>query len=341
MHRSICNWTETDYINRADWIIPITVDILLIIAVIWIIFSLVHYGIKNNKWHSVKRNNFEKLSSGWIYSSVLLCAGLCLARFVIGLIGLVDVKGYNENIGLCKTISYLRSCLYTFIHPSVWFFLWLRQYTLYTNRMLTLTYSKPLRYLSFIIIVLIVISGFGLTTFTVFIYDFEISEDGCTSIIHTQLSMSFWIFVVTTIILVHGILFALFSHALLKSRNIDKKNNSKNLNPDFKADTPSKSNRDASKNKRVQTNSPKTHKRESKRVQSRKSVKLILKKTFLLVLASIVVEITLPLLWNFVKMNRRIVIASYNVAAFLNLLLIIFSFANSRKMLFSFFFRMK
>ena len=352
------NWTKQNYINRADWIVPLTVNILLTIAVIWIILSLVDYGIKNKKWRRVERNNYEKLSSGWIYSTVLLCAAFCLVRYVISLISLVDVKAYNERMGPCKTNFYLRACLYTFIHLSVWLFLWLRQYTFYANRMLALNYSKPVRYLSFITILLIVISAICFSIFPVLTYDLKISAKGCTSAPRLELAVGYWAFVGITVILVHGILFGLFAYALMKSRSNDKTkelsinnriNDTKNKNSvslkkfTRKSETTTSTiNTPNGSVKKPQTQFTVTEqftnarRQSSKKTKSKKKVKLILKKSFFLVLISVALEIFLPLFWNYIKVNERIVMTSYSVTALFNLLMTIFSFVYYKNMLFSF-----
>ena len=223
MNHTTNSSSDLNYINKTNWIIPIFVNILLIFSIIWIILSLIHNGIKNNKWQPPQRNNYEKLSSGWIYTSVLLCAVFCFLRYALSLISMMDLKLYDEKERICRTLSDLRSCLYTIIHLFVWLFLWLRQYTIYSNRMLALSYSKPVRYFSFAVIVIILISGIGFSIFSVFLSGFRVNLVGCIYLVREELKTIYWVFVGSVLILVHGTLFSLFAHALIKSSSVNKK----------------------------------------------------------------------------------------------------------------------
>ena len=356
MNNSITINVEQNYTKKANWIFSITVNIFLIIVMIWIVLSLVHNGIKNNKWKRAQRNNYEKLSSGWIYTSVLLCAVFCFLRYVFSLVSMIDLKLYDEKEGICRAISDLRSCLYTFIHLFVWLFLWLRQYTIYSNRMLALSYSKPVRYFSFAVIVIILISGIGFGIFSVFLSGSRENLVGCIYSSRDELNTSYWVFVGSILILVHGTLFGLFAHALIKSRSVNKQTkvttnkqknapkNRKHKNSQTEIITNLETKRAINRNK-IEGNTPeivaansfsKTRRQSSKQNKSKKKIKLILKKTFWFAVISVILEIFLSFFRCYMKVNERLIITSYNVIALLNLLLVIFSFFRYKKMLFSF-----
>ena len=359
MNHSTKGLTDINYTKKTNWIIPIFVNILLLISVIWIILSLIHNGIKNNKWKRAQRNNYEKLSSGWIYTSVLLCAVFCFLRYVFSLVSMIDLKLYDEKEGICRAISDLRSCLYTFIHLFVWLFLWLRQYTIYSNRMLALSYSKPVRYFSFAVIVIILISGIGFGIFSVFLSGSRENLVGCIYSSRDELNTIYWVFVGSILILVHGTLFGLFAYALIKSRSVNKQtkvttNKQKNAPKNRKhknskaviitdAETNSVINRTRNL---IEGNTPetvaansflKTRRQSSRQNKSKQKIKLILKKTFWFAVISVILEIVLPLFPSYMQINERLIIASYNIIALLNLLLVIFSFFRYKNMLFSFF----
>ena len=360
MNHSTKGLMDINYTKKTNWIIPIFVNILLIISVIWIILSLIHNGIKNNKWKRAQRNNYEKLSSGWIYTSVLLCAVFCFLRYVFSLVSMIDLKLYDEKERMCRALSHLKSFLYTFIHLFVWLFLWLRQYTIYSNRMLALSYSKLVRYFSFAVIVIILISGIAFSIFSVFLDGSRINLVGCIYLPRKDLNKIYWVFVGSVFILVHGILFGLFAHALIKSRSVNKQakvttNKQKNTPKNRKH----KTSKTEIKSTNTETNSvinrtrncikentpktvaansfSKTRGQSSKQNNSKKKIKLILKKTFWFAVISVILEIVLPLFIMFMQIHERLIVTSYNIMALLNLLLVIFSFFCYKNMLFSFF----
>lgn len=341
------SWEEREYWKRADWFVPITVNVLLTISMFWVMISLVHFGIKNRKWTRLPQNNYEKLSSGWIYSSVTLCSVLCIFRYLFSLVVMNDLGLNEKNSSLCKTLSILNSCSYSLIHFSTWLFLWLRQYTFYTNRMLMLKYSKSVRSFSFISILLIVMCGLGFTVFTAFIYGYRAKLVGCLHGVKADLVPGYWTFVGSSIILVHSVLFGLFVHALLKSRNIGKKEKSLTKQVSTVLSDEERSSSEVigssvcsnSSNAMTKTSNGKFSSRKSFKTKSdrtRKTVRMVLRKTFWFAFLSVLFENTLPIVWCLIKVNERIVITSYNISAFLNVLLIIFSFVYYKSMLLSF-----
>ena len=43
------NFTQMDYVHRADWIVPFVINILLLLLSAWVLISVVHYGTKTKK----------------------------------------------------------------------------------------------------------------------------------------------------------------------------------------------------------------------------------------------------------------------------------------------------
>ena len=360
------NWTKVDYTNRADWIVPIVVHVFLVFSMVWIILSLVHFGIKNKKWQgSMELNNFEKLSSGLIYSSVLLCATICLLRYIITLT-VLNVGYEKEDDYLCSILSDLQSCFYALVQMSVLFFLWLRQRAFYTNAMLAVSYTRTVRSFSLISIALILISAVGITVFSTLPDDRRSSPNGCVYESDGSSRVGYWVFLALVIIFVHGILFGLFYHAIRRSGNFNKRSgyslkqkspkpeeersseksqdtSSKELNQDLSINSPPKTvssvinssktnsspatNSSATKSKRRSSNKPR---------KSKHPIKKTLQKTFLFAIISVTADIFLSVVWLFIKVDGRILVTFYNVNALFSLLLVIFSFPPYKKMLFSF-----
>ena len=44
---------QVDCLQRADWIGPIAINIVLLVLSIWVLISVMHYGIKTKKWSQV------------------------------------------------------------------------------------------------------------------------------------------------------------------------------------------------------------------------------------------------------------------------------------------------
>ena len=62
---------------------------------IWIIISLIHFGIKTKKWRHLQRGNPDLLSSGWIYAylSIIFCSVLAFVyHLVIALYSIANIK---------------------------------------------------------------------------------------------------------------------------------------------------------------------------------------------------------------------------------------------------------
>ena len=129
----------------------IGVYVLLMTVDVWIIISLIHFGIKSKKWRYLQRGNPDLLSSGWIYLSVIFCSVLAFVyHLVIALyLNLEYQEGDDE---LCDSMSDAVISLFGFSALSVYLFLWLRQRVLYTTILATVHFTKALKVFSFMII---------------------------------------------------------------------------------------------------------------------------------------------------------------------------------------------
>lgn len=352
------NWTLVDYTKRPDWFVPLAFNVFLVFLMLWIIISLVHHGIRNKKWRrSIEQNNFQKLNSGWIYSSVLLCAVICLVRFTVT-ITIMNTGFQPEDDYLCTILSDLQSSMYVLVQMSVLFFLWLRQRAFYTNAMLAVSYTKPVLFFSMISIGLILIAAVGFNVFSSLPDDRRSSPDGCIYVADGSSKIGYWIFLALTIIFVHAILFGLLFYALRKSKNSDKKpkesgdvhaSNSNQGRPASKSQSTSSrdisleslntvvshTSRNVVTTSQTPTKSPVKTANSSKAKKSKHPIKKTLLKTFVFAIISVFADFFLSIIWLFITVNDRILVTFYNFNALLSLLLIIFSFSCYKKMLFS------
>ena len=134
---------------------------VLMIVDVWIIISLIHFGIKTKKWLHLQRGNPDLLSSGWIYLSVIFCSVLAFVyHLVIALYYNLEYQIGDDE--LCDSMSDAAISLFGFCAFSVYFFLWLRQRVLYTTVLPTIHFTKALKVFSFMIIFITLM--FGVTT---------------------------------------------------------------------------------------------------------------------------------------------------------------------------------
>ena len=127
------------------------VYVVLMTVDVWIIISLIHFGIKTKKWRYLQRGNPDLLSSGWIYLSIIFCSVLAFVYHLF----ITLYQNLEYQIGddkLCDSMSDAVKSWFFFCALSVCFFLWLRQRVLYTTVLPTIHFTKALRVFSFMII---------------------------------------------------------------------------------------------------------------------------------------------------------------------------------------------
>ena len=155
-NQTLQNWslTSANDISRPEWIIPMTVNIILFVVAFWMLISLVHYGIKTKKWNRQQSRKVDKLNAGLVYSSVVFCAVMCIVRMVLHILDL-NLMHYQHNLNQCEVVNDMRSSSYYLVIFSVYIFIWLRQRIFYSNCMLNKYYNRATNILSWAILVFI------------------------------------------------------------------------------------------------------------------------------------------------------------------------------------------
>ena len=212
--------TETTSFEQSNQIsfrfLALSVAVILMAVDLWLVVSLIHFGIKTRKWRQLKANDPDLLNSGRIYLSVVVCS---VIAFIFHLVDAVDasIVSYNDD-ELCNLISDLFRTLYGLCVLSVVFFLWFRQRALYTTFLPTVHFTKCLKVFSFIIIFIsfffVVIS---LTLWNI-PNDSVASPIGCVYKKDGNLQLPSLVIAFTTIIFSQVSLLAVFIHALLASQ---------------------------------------------------------------------------------------------------------------------------
>ena len=194
--------------------IALGVYVVLIIVDVWIIISLIHFGIKNKKWLHLQRGNPDLLNSGWIYLSVIFCS--VLAFFYLLVTAFYRNLEYQESDDeFCDSMSDASKSLFGFCALSVFLFLWLRQRVLYTTILPTAHFTKTLKLFSFMIIFIGFIFGVTGIILSSIPNDIVSSPIGCVYKKDGNLLELSSIFAGIALIFCQVSLLAVFIHAML------------------------------------------------------------------------------------------------------------------------------
>ena len=311
------NSSHFDRTQRLDWLIPMVIDMILTVVVFWILLSLVHYGIQTGKWRKMQRSDPEKLNAGIVYSSLIVNAVVCLIFIILNLFFLN--VGYAEGQDeLCDQMFDAAGFTYGFVLITAFVFLWMRQRIFYTNRMLNVNYTKLVKTLSFISIIIIAGIGIAVLTFNTLPDNNKSSVEGCHYMPDDQFTLAYALPGVLIIGFGHVTLLGLFIHALMHSSK------SQMFNLCF-CQSRSKSQRKDPVEVFI-----------GAQLQSGKLTKMILWKSLTFAVISFVLDGTFQVVIFIIQPHIRITNTLSMISAFLNLLFLVLSFVQYKQMLFSF-----
>ena len=366
MDVNVSKENRTDSFDRTqelDWIIPITINIILLLASAWVLISLIHFGLKTGKWRSTQISTVDMLNKGLVYTSVVACAALCFLRYVFTLVhmNIGFEKGQDD---LCDVLSDVTSSLYAFVLLAVAMFLWARQKTFYTSLLLKAYYAKPIRFFGRASIFFIVVFGIAVLVFSIFPNDHPSSPAGCTYHPDGSLRIAYWISIVFAIGFGQVSLLLLFAYAL---RTVCSSNNKlsvlrthrtsdtiKSSQLDIEVDPVERlrSSSTVTNVSRSSSNAKDLDRRPSpiglhlpspmlsppQPADSKELVKKVIRLTLIFAVTALLSDILIQVVSLFVVKSgehRRVTTTLLNINAFLNLMFVIFSFLKYKKMLFS------
>ena len=192
------------------------VYIVLMIVDLWIIISLIHFGIKTRKWRRLQSGNPDLLSSGKIYLSVVFCFVSALVYHIV--VAVYRYYGYQQGEDeLCDTMRDISAIMYTMCSFSVILFLWLRQRMLYTAFLQTVHLSKALKVFSFMIIFFTIFGSISGVVLLILPNDYVASPIGCIQSRNGSSRVLALVILVFTIVFSQVALLAVFIHGLLAS----------------------------------------------------------------------------------------------------------------------------
>ena len=325
-----------DHTARLDWIIPVAINLLLMLPTLWILFALIHYGVKTEKWRRKRASHLDMLSIGLVYTSVVVCAVMCMMLFTVNFIYLN--AGFSAAVVVsvaCDAIADTAVACYGVMLFAVALFLWSRQRVFYRNEMLSMDYNKCVKFLSFFSIILIFVGALSVLIVNIMPNSRRTSPNGCIFEIEDSRREVTPLSVIVLIVLGQLLLLGLFAYALIKTknslkpaptRNYDKTNGSFSCtrvsNVSYSTDYTPAISRAGTPEKTLQPNL------EQNNSQSR-GVRLILQKTLLFAVLSTISDIFIQILIHYLTSptgHRRYVATATNVNAFLNLVFLLLSF---------------
>ena len=337
---------EKDYFHEITYILAVSINATLIALSLWILFSLVHFGIKTGQWSGKQKRNADKLNAGWIYTSVVICAIMAVIRFITSQIAHNVGFGTNE-LSICEKINDALFVEYACVLFCNFVFLWLRQRTFYTNKMLNFGYNKILKFLSRSSIFILLGAGLGVTFVNTIPANYPSSPIGCRYDSASE-SLNAWLWALCAIIPVIGQVLMLVLLVYPLSKNIDglqqscfcfsrQTDNSPNHTSSPSLSSPSKSEAGSDLRNKQITVKPISSLQSTKR--SSDTVKKIMIRTVVFGFIAVFTDISLIVVLATSILNqenpklRRVSVTLYDMNVFLNLMLVIMSFVRWKKMM--------
>ena len=342
---------QGNYTKQWDWIIPMVLSIIFIVLALWILLSLVHYGIKTGKWNSHHQRSSEKLNIGEIYTSVVITAAICICFLCVNTV-YINVGFNAKEEELCNTFSDVTAVVYFLELFSVCMFLWLRQRVFYKNFMLNADYNKTIRFLSSSSIIFILLFGVAALVLNVLPNDMTWSQNGCLYNPSDEYKVWYWVTAVMAVGFGQCTLVSLFAYGLKKTsreRWISKQlccYGSEQKRPSV--DLPS-SQVDSSKSHSFSTSQSFGSKSESRKISTSSSthqienqsvvVQRILWKTLIFAVLTILSVFIFQVVSHYLvpsNSHRRLSAIVANLDATFNVLFVIFSFVKWKEILTTF-----
>ena len=301
-----------------------------------------HYGLTSGKWRGQSTSQVDKLNAGVVYTFLIVCAVMCIGRYISNQIYMNVGFDYNNDT-LCEAAGDAAFAFYVLVIASVFLFLWFRQKAFYTNNMLAFKTTKFTRALSYSSSFLITVSALPYVFYTTARNAFETGPTGCAHKIDSNLKEYFWIYAAFLIVLSQLLLLCLFIYPVLqigrdsKPSIIQKRSSSINSFATTPFDKKKNITSCSELSKNDSRSSASLHRVSSSVVRPPgDKIKLIIRKTLFFAVASTLLDVIVSIMSYFVfpnKSNRRYPNMLVDMAVFCNLLFLVLSFSTYKRML--------
>ncbi|XP_039254397.2 uncharacterized protein LOC120331393 [Styela clava] len=205
------------------------VNAVLLACTMYIIISLIIYGIKNHRWK--KSTGISNVNGGVIYTACIVAVILFLPRLVADAV-LINISLIPGGLQMCEVVFDITNGAYTLAAFAIYSFLWFRQLLIYaqpTVRQMTGKYANPLGWFA---MSLLIIMSLGLTVMFTLPTSFESLPYGCVINLRANLTDLEYFFkgsgpylMVGLQILAQLILLGLFIYPLALSNSAVHENN--------------------------------------------------------------------------------------------------------------------
>ena len=337
---------EKDYFHEVTYVFAVSINATLIALSLWILFSLVHFGVKTGQWSKRQKRNADKLNTGWIYTSVVVCALMAVIRFITSQVAHNVGFGEDKN-ERCEKIGDALYVEYACVLFCIFVFLWLRQRTFFTNKMLNFGYNKILKVLSGSSIFVLFGAGLAVVIISAIPIGYSSSPIGCRYD-SAPGSLNAWSWKLCAITLVTGQVLMLVLLVYPLSKNIDglqqscfcisrQTDNSPNHTSSPSLSSLSKSEAGSDLRNKQIILKPISGLQFTKR--SSDTVKKIMIRTVVFGFIAVLTDISLIVVLATSILNpknprlRRVMVTLYDMNVFLNLMLVVMSFVTWKKMI--------
>jgi len=344
-----------DHMQQLGWILPVIFMLVFISIKTWFLVSLIHYGVTTKKWKKQNYGNPEILSSGFLFFSVIVCNALCIVYSVLWLIFIIVGFKVGEEDEFCNSLSHAIIIIWVLIKLSIHIFLWLRQRAFYKNKMLSVNYSKKIKFLSAISIFVILTAMSSIAIYSLFPENSRSSENGCSTMLENDMGIIvFWVSALFVFIFGQIIMLGLFVYAInhvksqntsicisvlnefcccIQNRREEPAQNLQNISTPVHVITI----QCATTSNATSTKYQSTSNFSRPQINTEEKVKIILRKTFVSGVIFMIFDVLISSVFSIpnIRNNNRLASLIASINALLHLLLLVFSFVRYRKMLFS------
>lgn len=218
--------TAKDQIAQEIFLSCEIITTILLLLIIYIFTCMVMHGLKAKKWRRPHRSD---VNGRLVYTAAVVAVALTIPRFIINQIifNVTSVEGLTES---CELIMDIGNAFYFVGIYSIYFFLWLRQKTIYAHPAMKKLTGKFVAALSWTTIVVLSAAAIGVALLFIAPLHYSSDSEGCIlkqSVVNSSLSGDFSFYgsyyaLVTLLVVAQISLLSLFIYPMLRSGTIRK-----------------------------------------------------------------------------------------------------------------------
>lgn len=172
---------ESKYEESGDensWAIFVICEIiscLLFIITLYVLLSMIAYGLKVNKWKSSRKSD---VNSGMIYTAAVISVALTIPRHIVNQV-IFNVSTIPSAAQICEQLMDIGNGTYFCAMYSIYFFLWLRQRALYGHPAMRRLAGRCLSIFSWVTVFGLSAAAIGVCLFFIVPDNYTYAAEGC------------------------------------------------------------------------------------------------------------------------------------------------------------------